>query len=127
MAGEIRSFRDLIAWQKGIVLCKQVYVISAEFPDVEKFGLRSQVRRAAVSIPSNIAEGYGRRRKLDYVRFLDLARGSLCEVETQMILAQELAFVEADRVAPCMELIREVDRILYALAKSVKNSKPLEQ
>ncbi len=127
MAGEIRSFRDLIAWQKGIVLCKQIYVISAEFPDVEKFGLRSQVRRAAVSIPSNIAEGYGRRRKQDYLRFLDMARGSLCEVETQMILAQELSFVEANRVASCMELIREVDRILYALARSVKNSKPLER
>ena len=101
-------------------------MISAEFPDVEKFGLRSQIRRAAVSIPSNVAEGYGRRRKQDYLRFLDMARGSLCEVETQMILAQELAFVEADRVGPCMELIREVDRILYALARSVKNSKPLE-
>ena len=65
MGGEIRSYRDLIAWKKGVELCKKVYGASALFPDGERFGLTAQVRRAAVSVPSNIAEGYGRRRKHD--------------------------------------------------------------
>lgn len=68
MAREIRSFRDLIAWQKAIALCKLVYGVSGKFPKDERFGLTSQIRRAAVSIPSNIAEGYGRRQTNDYIR-----------------------------------------------------------
>ena len=122
MNSEIKSFRDLIAWQKAIALCKTVYSLSAAFPDSERFGLTSQIRRAAVSIPSNIAEGYGRRRTNDYVRFLDIARGSLCEVETQLILAQELGFVQQDTAKPCMDLAQETDRVLYGLAKAVSES-----
>ncbi len=122
MSSEIRSFRDLIAWQKGIELCKRVYSVSATFPDSERFGLTAQVRRAVVSIPSNIAEGYGRHRTQDYVRFLDIARGSLYEVQTQLILARELGFVTPEAVRPCLELADEVARVLFGLARTVTES-----
>lgn len=79
MSAPIHSFRDLIVWQKSMVLVKRVYEISAEFPKHELFGLTSQIRRSAVSIPSNIAEGNGRGTTSDYVRFLHIARGSLFE------------------------------------------------
>ncbi len=122
MGREIRSYRDLIAWQKGVELCKQVYSVSALFPDAERFGLTAQVRRAAVSVPSNIAEGYGRRRRQDYVRFLDMALGSAYEVETQLILARELGFVETGDVGPCMDLVQEVGRVLFGLARSLSEN-----
>lgn len=128
MSNEIKSFRDLIAWRKSMDLCKSIYSLSSVFPDTERFGLTAQIRRAVVSIPSNIAEGYGRNRTQDYLRFLDIARGSLCEVETQLLLAQELGWLREDgnrgdlRVAECFELIREVDRISYALVKGVERS-----
>lgn len=113
MGGEIRSFRDLIAWQKAMALARLVYKASTDFPDSERFGLVPQIRRAAVSIPSNIAEGYGRRRTQEYIRFLDIAKGSLCEVETQMILAHDLGMVKAEQFHACEELIRECDRVLH--------------
>ena len=125
MASEIKSFRDLIAWQKSMDLCKAIYALSSLFPDSERFGLTAQIRRAAVSVPSNIAEGYGRNRTHDYMRFLDIARGSLCEVETQLMLAKELGWcgckgpAASDPQTECLERVREVDRILYALVKAV--------
>ncbi|MGB2984644.1 MAG: four helix bundle protein [Phycisphaerae bacterium] len=122
MASAIKSFRDLIAWQKAIEFCKQVYAVSTAFPDSERFGLTSQIRRAVVSIPSNIAEGYGRRRTKDYLRFLDVAHGSLCEVETQLVLSSELGFTNPSSVGTCMELVHEVDRILNALVQAVRQS-----
>jgi four helix bundle protein len=137
MPTEIKSFRDLVAWRKSMDLCKAVYALSSRFPDSERFGLTSQIRRAVVSIPSNIAEGYGRNRTHDYLRFLDMARGSLCEVETQLILVQELGWLGTEvtlrnkgmaandhSVPECLERVREVDRILYALVKAVKGSIP---
>ena len=120
MSGEVRSYRDLIAWQKGMNLCKAVYAISALFRDREKFGLTAQVRRAAVSVPSNIAEGYGRRRTQDYVRYLDMALGSLCELETQLILAKELEFGDASQIESGLETAQETGRVLFALGESVR-------
>lgn len=122
MASEIRSFRDLIAWQKSMGLCEQVYAISKHFPPDERFGLTVQIRRASVSIPSNIAEGYGRRSKQDYLRFLNIALGSLCEVETQLILSVKLGFANSDTVGPCLDLVREVDRVLCGLIGAVSDS-----
>lgn len=129
MPADIKSFRDLIAWQRAMGLCKAVYDLSTGFPDSERFGLTAQIRRAAVSIPSNIAEGYGRNRKMDYLRFLDMARGSLCEVETQLLLVQELGWLgpgscdgSNDGMTGCLELVRELDRILYGLVKAVEAS-----
>ncbi len=123
MAESIESFRDLVAWQKGIALCKQVYAVSTAFPDAERFGLISQIRRAAVSVPSNIAEGYGRRSTKDYVRFLNIARGSVAELITQLVIAEELAFVDQEEVQPCMRLAEEVDRIIFGLARAVGRSR----
>ncbi len=120
MPGEIRSFRDLIAWQKAIGLCKLVYAASAKFPRDERFGLTSQIRRAAVSIPSNIAEGYGRRQTNDYIRFLNIARASLCEVETQLVLAEDLGFVDRKTLEPGMSLVRELDVIMYSLIEAIR-------
>ena len=122
MQGEIKSYRDLIAWQKGILLCKQVYHVTSGFPDHERFGLTSQLRRAAVSIPSNIAEGYGRRRTQDYLRFLDVARGSLAEVDTQLVLARELTYAAPSELSVCDQAVIELDRILCGLVRAIQRT-----
>lgn len=124
MGSEIRSFRDLVAWQRAVDLCEAVYAVSREFPPEERFGLTAQLRRSAVSVPSNIAEGYGRGRQQDYIRFLSIARGSLYELETQLILAARLGCAPGDRVGSCTERVREVDRILCALIRAVADSVP---
>ena len=116
--GEIRTFRDLIAWQKAMALTKAVYRATSAMPESERFGLTNQMRRAAVSVPSNIAEGHGRQSTKDYVRCLRIARGSLAELATQMELASELSFVRFD--SPTMELLAETDRVLQGLIRSLK-------
>ena len=113
----IKTFRDLIAWQKSMQLAKTVYTVTRTMPDDEKFGLTAQMRRAAVAIPSNIAEGYGRQSLPDYLRFLKIARGSLMELQTQLLLTESLALT---RVTPALkELSRETDRVLQALIRSL--------
>ena len=123
MAGDIRSFRDLVAWQKGVELCQRVYEDSKSFPADERFGLVAQMRRAAVSVPSNIAEGYGRRSRRDYLRFLNIALGSLCELETQLIVAVRLGLASGDDLGASMALVRDVDRLLSGLIRGVRLSK----
>lgn len=93
----MKSYRDLIVWQKGMTLVVDIYKITKYFPDEEKFGLTSQIRRCVVSIPSNIAEGYGRNYTKDYVRFLQIARGSLFECQTQLEIAVNLNFINQQR------------------------------
>ena len=127
MTATIRSFRDLFAWQKAIELCQEVYRLTQGFPGEERFGLTAQMRRAAVSIPSNIAEGYGRGRKRDYVRFLNVARGSLYELETQLVLVVRLGLADNDSAGPCTERVREVDRILCALIRAIGDSAEHEE
>jgi four helix bundle protein len=122
MPGAIRSFRDLVAWQKAMDLCEHVYTLSKSFPAEERFGLTAQIRRAAVSVPSNIAEGYGRARTQDYLRFLNVALGSLAEVETQLLLSGRLGFRTDDDLASIMALVRELDRVLCALIRAVSKS-----
>ena len=117
MAG-VRRFQDLIAWQRGIALCKEVYRITARFPDSERFGLVSQMRRAAVSIPSNLAEGFGRESTPDMLRFFRTSRGSLFELQTQLILAVELGFAVGDD--QLSELTAETDRLIQALIRSIE-------
>jgi len=92
----LKSFKDLKVWQKVYELCLDVYNITRNFPSEEKFGLTSQIRRASVSIPSNIAEGYGRRTTPDYIRSLYIAYGSNCELETQALLLGDLAYIKID-------------------------------
>ena len=111
----IRSFRDLLVWQKGILLVKEIYRATGEFPREEVYGLTSQLRRAAVSIPSNIAEGYGRRATVDYIRFLKIASGSLYESQTQLEIAKELGFLEKEPHTRLNAMTEELERMLNAL------------
>ena len=122
MAGII-GYKDLIAWQKGMDLIEEVYRLSAGFPSAERFGLAAQVRRAAVSIPSNIAEGYGRPGKADYIRFLDIARGSANEVETQLLVAERLRFVDVGQMKRAVDMVNEVQRVLKGLVDSIEKKR----
>ena len=103
--GNIRTYRDLIAWQKAISLAKVVYQETSHFPSEERFGIVSQIRRAVVSVSSNIAEGHGRGQTRNYLRFLRMARGSLMETESLWVLAKELGFVSSERFGQAREAI----------------------
>lgn len=120
MSSEIRSYRDLKAWQKGMAICLKAYAVTAAFPKHEMFGLVQQVRRCGVSIPANIAEGLGRQSRPDYIRFLRTARGSLCELETEITLAQQLAYVAAEKAAEFLAHLEECSRILQGLIASLE-------
>ncbi len=89
----LRTYKDLKVWGKSYSLCLEIYKITKRFPESEKFGLTSQLRRASVSIPSNIAEGYGRKTTKEYIYSLYVANGSLCELETQLMLAKDLQYI----------------------------------
>ncbi len=117
--GAIKSYRDLQVWQKGMQLASLVYQSSRVLPKDEQFGLISQMRRAAVSVPSNIAEGYGRRSRADYVRFLNMAMGSLYELQTQAEIASNLGFLEDTEFQPLAADAREVERMLSALIRKL--------
>jgi four helix bundle protein len=114
------SYQDLIAWQQAMDVAEHVYRISAKFPQDERFGLISQVRRAAVSVPSNIAEGQGRGSKGEFVLFLGHAKGSLHEVETQLQLAVRCGFIKKQDVAPVLQECDMVGRLITGLIQSLK-------
>jgi four helix bundle protein len=114
----VRTFRDLVAWQRGMELSEAVYTATARMPDAERFGLTAQIRRAAVSVPSNIAEGHGRQSRSDYLRYLHISRGSLADLSTQLELAVRLRFLPPDQ--QLTDLINEEARILQALIKSLQ-------
>src|SRR5215813_5058706 len=115
----IKTYRDLIAWQKTMDLVVHAYQLTTQFPESERFGLMIQMRRAAVSIPSNIAEGYARQSRVDYVRFLKTARGSLAELQTQTLLSERLRFVRASE--QFSQLLSETDRVLQGLIRSLES------
>ncbi|HEX3150288.1 MAG TPA: four helix bundle protein [Gemmataceae bacterium] len=96
----LQSYRELNVWQRAMDLVESVYQIGNRLPKTERFGLTSQMQRAAVSVPANIAEGYGRAHRGDYLRFLSIARGSLCEVETYLILVQRLNYIPVEDLRP---------------------------
>jgi four helix bundle protein len=114
------SFKDLLVWQRAIQLTVAVYKLTADFPSTEQFGLTNQLRRAAVSIASNIAEGYGRSTRGEYLQFLGHARGSNCEIETQLIIATELNFGREDSRKSAHDLSQEVGRMLVAMMKRLR-------
>ncbi len=116
--GNEKTFRDLIVWQKAIVLATNIYTVTQRLPAAEQFGLTSQMRRAAVSIPSNIAEGNARASRKDYIRMLMVARGSLAELETQLIIARELQYLSD--LNPLLEQRTEVSRMLQALIDALR-------
>ncbi|MES2811513.1 MAG: four helix bundle protein [Bacteroidota bacterium] len=116
----MNSYRDLIVWQKSMNFVALLYKQTASFPDDEKFGLTSQIKRSAVSIPSNIAEGYGRHYKKDYSRFLQIARGSLYECQTQLEIALNLNFIQMDDLKEIHDLSLEVEKMLNSLIKKLE-------
>lgn len=108
-------YKDLIVWQKAMELVKETYILVEKLPKEELYALSSQMRRAAISIPSNIAEGYGRKSKTEYSRFLDIARGSLFELETQLHICIMLNFIEEKDAEIAFSISSEVGRILNSL------------
>lgn len=117
-----RNYSDLLVWQKAINLVEAIYKASESWPSREMYGLTSQIRRAAVSIPSNIAEGQGRRTSGDFYRFLNIAHGSIREVETQLIIANRLGYLESGAVSALLEQASEVGRLLTGLQNSLQLS-----
>ena len=114
------SFKDLVVWQRAIELTVSVYKLTSTFPDSERFGLTNQLRRASVSIASNIAEGYGRSTKGEYLLFLGHARGSKCEVETQLVIAAALGFGSKEELQRAENLADEVGRMLVTMMKTLR-------
>ena len=117
-----KSFKDLTVWQRAIQLTVAVYKLTSEFPDAEKFGLTNQMRRASVSIASNIAEGYGKSSKGEYLLFLGHARGSCAEIETQIVISRELGSGSQVRIDSADSLMNEVSKMLVALMKAIRQA-----
>ena len=111
-----RSYKDLVVWQKSIALCKLVYLTCESFPKSEVYGLASQMKRAAVSVASNIAEGQARQHLGEFRQFLAMANGSLAELDTQRIIAEELHFIDHTRSVELDNAITEIRKMLYALS-----------
>ena len=116
----MKSYRDLIVWQKSIDLVTLIYKLVLELPENEKYGLTPQIKRSAISIPSNIAEGYGRNYRKDYSRFLQIARGSLFENQTQLEIAVNLDFIKAENLEEIKELSIEIEKMLNSLIKKLE-------
>jgi len=117
--GSVRSYRDLLVWQKGMDLAAEVYRLSRLWPKEELYGLTSQVRRAAASIPANIAEGYGRQSAASYAQFLKIARGSLRELETHLLLADRVGLAPRGNGGEALVRADELGRMLASLIKAV--------
>ena len=115
MGMSVQNYRDLLVWQKAMDLVQQVYELTKSFPASELYGLSSQVRRAAVSIPSNIAEGQARSSTAEFKHFLSIAQGSRAETETQIILAQRLNYISQEQSNAVLELANEIKRMTHSL------------
>ena len=128
MSERVRSYRDLIVWQKSVALVTDVYATISRLPRVEELALSAQVRRAAVSIPANIAEGHGRPSTRDYLRFINIAAGSLRELETYLVIAHRLSYVQERQALTLLAQTDEIGRMLRALHRKLqqRNSLSLE-
>jgi four helix bundle protein len=115
----INSYRDLLVCQKGMVLARQVHSLTRTFPDDERFGIVVQMRRAAVSVPSNIAEGQAQQGRKEFVQFLSHAEGSLAELDTQLVLAVELGYCQPPEANQSAEMIVELQKMLASLRRKV--------
>ena len=116
---KMQSYKDLIVWQKSVQLVTELYCVTEKFPKTEIFGLTSQIRRASVSIPANIAEGYARKHKKEYIQFLKIAFGSGAELETHLIISKNLGFIKDDSIIKVNELLDEVMRMLNKLVSTL--------
>lgn len=112
---KIQSYKELIVWQKAMDLVETVYVITKLFPKEELFVLVSQIRRAAISIPSNIAEGYGRRSYKEYLQFFSIAYGSALELETQLLISDRLKYLTDEQLLKAGQLMTEINKMLYTM------------
>lgn len=115
----VRNYSELVAWQKAMDLVERIYAATKKFPKEELYGLTSQIRRAAVSIPSNIAEGQGRKSTKEFLHHLSIAYGSLREVETQVLIAGRLQYLGQEEINRLLELSAEVGRIINGLSQSL--------
>ena|SRR5437763_13667717 len=120
--GEIRSYRDLLVWQQAMELAAAVYRFTRAWPKDELYGLTSQARRAAMSIPANIAEGYGRENRGSYVQFLKIAQGSLKELETHLLVAERIEITEKQKIASLLLQSESVGKLLRALMRKLSPS-----
>ena len=124
--GEYRTYRDLDVWKKARVLVKEVFLLTRKFPKDEVYGLMSQMRRCAVSIPSNIAEGYGRQFKKETIQFLHIARGSLFELETQLFIASDLSYIDEECLEKLLMQLDDCKKLLNGLIKYFENKESLK-
>lgn len=116
----LTSYKELVVWQKAVKLVKEVYILTSKFPGSEVYGLTSQIRRAAVSIPSNIAEGYGRKSSREYSQFCSIAYGSALELETQIIIAKDLKLAKTEEYNNVDKLLEEVSKMLNTMTSKMK-------
>src|SRR3954470_14241745 len=123
MEKKTQNYKDLVVWQKGIALAKATYRLTRAFPNEEKFGLVSQMRRAAVLIPSNIAEGQARHTTGEFIQFISHAEGSVAELETQFILSIQLGFSQAEQTKPALSLLDDIRRMLKGLRRKLSAGK----
>ena len=115
----VASFEDLLVWQRAMGLVREIYRITRPFPSDERFGLTSQLRRAAVSVPSNIAEGHERQTTADFIRFISIAEGSLAEARTQLLIGCDLGYCERTEIQITFDEMQEIKRMLNALRRSL--------
>ena len=113
----LQSYKELEVWQLGMELVKKVYILTKKLPKDELYGMTNQIRRAAVSIPSNIAEGQARNSTKEFIQFLSVARGSSCELETQLLLCVEIEYFAESEIADCLELIGFIGKMTLSLIK----------
>lgn len=118
----MNNYKELKVWQKSMDLAEKVYQLTKSFPDQEKFGLISQLRRCAVSIPSNIAEGAGRNSNKEFRNFLGIANGSANELNTQLLIAVRIGYVKEEQLKEIFSLLSEVQKIIFVLIKKFSNS-----
>jgi four helix bundle protein len=116
----IRTYQDLKVWQKGMVLAEACYELTSGFPKDELYGLTSQIRRAAVSIPANIAEGYGREYPREFIQFLRIAQGSLKELETHLLLAGRVDLAPLTQIEPILEICNAISRMLRSFIRALQ-------
>jgi four helix bundle protein len=118
---QIKTFKDLLIWQKAMQMVTNIYTTTKSFPKDEMYGLTSQIRRAAVAIPSNIAEGYGRNHTKEYIQFLYISISSLYELQTQLEIALNIQYINEGQFKDLFETSREVERMTSAMIKTLKN------
>lgn len=120
----VRTYRDLVVWQKSMTMVKEVYSVVKLLPPEEKYALGDQLRRAAVSVPSNIAEGHVRNSVKEYIQFLAVANGSCAELETQLELVVVLGYADETRIEKCLGLLAEIGKMLASMQYKLKNLAP---